>query len=170
MKRFIVLSLLMACVFAVKAQETQSAFISDGSGVKTNIRNRPKGAVVMSLQPSVSYAFNLATPKNGWWKIISVWNEEDEDDTTARLDGSDTGEYWIHYSVIGVYTSNYGGQRLLLRNAPNAKAKVVYSFTEEIELRPMDIQNGWVKVKANNGKVGWIEQKWLCANTLTNCC
>jgi hypothetical protein len=35
----------------------------------------------------------------------------------------------------------------------------------------MDIKGDWVKVKTIDGKyTGWIEEEWLCGNSLTNCC
>ena len=171
MKKIVVLSILMVCVFAVHAQETISALISaDESGLMPSIYNRPNGSVVMQLHPSESYVLSLTMPKKGWWKVISVYNEEDENDTRASLEGSDTGEYYIHYSVIGTTSKNDGGERLYLRKSPKAKAKVVYSFTEEyVILKPIDIKNGWVKVETEEGKVGWIEEEWLCASNLTNC-
>ena len=158
------------CIAALAVNAQVTAYISD-SGPKTNIRNKPNGKVVMSLKSNVHYAFLLTSPVNGWWEIADIWNEENENDPSARLRGTNTREYWIHYSVIAVSTANYGGQRLSLRSEPSANAKVVYSFTEELVLRPMDYnKHGWVKVKCeSNGKIGWIEAEWLCGNSLTNC-
>ena len=91
-------------------------------------------------------------------------------DFEGKLKGSTTG-YWIHYSVLGMGTRNYGKEKLTLRQSPNAKSAAVYSFTKEIVLRPMDIKGDWVKVKTIDGKyTGWIEADWLCGNSLTNCC
>ena len=168
MKRYLVFSLLCIAALATHAQVT--AYLSD-VGPKTNIRNKPNGKIVMSLNSQVSYAFLLTSPVNGWWEVTDIWNEENDNDPSAQLKGTNTREYWIHYSVIAVSTANYGGQRLSLRSSPNAKAKEVFSFTEELKLRPIDYnKNGWVKVKCeSNGKEGWIEAEWLCGNSLTNC-
>ena len=68
-------------------------------------------------------------------------------------------------------TRNYGGQTLYIRQSPSASAPVVYKFKKEIQLRPMDIKGEWVKVQTTDGKyTGWIEEEWLCGNSLTNCC
>jgi len=154
---------------AVEADAWMSVYLSD-SDVTTNIRNSPRGKIAMTLSCDAEYMLNLTTPQNGWWKIHDIWQVGD-DDKEITLQGSDTGEYWIHYSVIGVGTRNYGGQCLTLRAAPNENAKSVYTFTDEIILCPMDIQGDWVKVKVpNTNIIGWIEAEWLCSNPLTNCC
>lgn len=168
MKRFLLLSFLTVMAIAVYAQASISVFVADDS--RTNVRNKPKGDVAMQLPNNVSCCFLLEKPTNGWWKVVQLWDAEDEDNPSVTLHGSTTGEYWVHYSVIGVDTRNYGGERLTLREKPSAKSKAVYSFTQEILLRPIDIKGHWVKVKAPNGKIGWIQDEWLCSNPLTNCC
>ena len=169
MKKVLFLVILMATAFSVSAQDVLEAMLCDVDKT-TNIRNSPSGSVVMQLDNEKSYVFALTSPQNGWWKILTLWNAEDEEDGTA-LAGSATGEYWVHYSVLGVDTRNYGGEELHLRAAPDEDANVVYSFTEELELRPMDIQGDWVKVKVEEHDIiGWIEAEWLCSNPLTNCC
>ena len=113
--------------------------------------------------------FVLTTPQDGWWKILEIWTAED--DEPVSMTGSDTGEYWIHYSNLGIGTRNYGGQCLALRTAPDEEADIVYRFTQELELMPLDIQGDWVQVKVDGYDiVGWIEAEWLCSNPLTNCC
>lgn len=168
MKRFTFFSLFSLMVIAVYAQASISVFVSDEG--PTNVRNKPKGDIAMQLPNEGSMCFLLEKPTNGWWKVVELWDAEDEDNPTATLHGSTTGEYWVHYSVVGIGTRNYGGERLTLREKPSAKAKAVYSFTDEILLRPIDIKGSWVKVKAPNGKIGWIHEDWLCSNPLTNCC
>ena len=169
MKKLLFLTFLFATVLAAGAQDTFSAFLSDDD-ITTNIRNSPNGAVVISLSSEECYVFDLATPRNGWWRVVSFWNAENYDEDTS-LEGSDTNEYWIHYSVLAVDTRNYGGQTIYLRDAPDEDAAIVAQFDEEMRFRPVDIQGDWVKVKLDNTDiVGWIEAEWLCSNPLTNCC
>ena len=147
-----------------------TAYISDDDPTGlTNIRNKPMGAAVLKLKSDDIHIVSLTSPQDGWWKILELWTVED--DVTASLKGSDTGEYWIHYSVLGIGTRNYGGQCLMLRDAPSEDANVVYSITKELELKPMDVDGDWVKVKVDGYDiVGWIEAEWLCSNPVTNCC
>ena len=169
MKKVLILFILFVTALGATAQDTMSAMLMDADAT-TNIRNKPSGAVVMTLTTEKPYVFNLTTPQNGWWKILDYWNAEDDEDATT-LEGSDTGEYWIHFSVLSVDTRNYGGQELCLRDAPDENANVIFTFNQELSLMPMDIQDDWVKVKVNGYDIiGWIEAEWLCSNPLTNCC
>jgi SH3-like domain-containing protein len=80
-------------------------------------------------------------------------------------------EAWIHSSVIGLSTRNYGGQQLSLRSDPREGASVVGRITVPEDLvRPLDITEDGEWVKVRWGKVtGWIERKWLCGNPLSSC-
>lgn len=168
MKKILLIAILFVTALTAGAQDTFSAFLLDDD-MTTNIRNSPKGAVVITLSSEEFYVFDLTTPRNGWWRVVSFWNAENYDEDTS-LEGSDTDEYWIHSSVVAVDTRNYGGQTIFLRAAPDEDAAVVAQYDEEMRFRPVDIQDGWVKVKLDYTDVeGWIEAEWLCSNPLTNC-
>lgn len=164
-KAFITIVLIGFCAISAWSQSLE-VFVSDSNG-DTNVRNAPKGTVVAKLSQDGNWMFSVETPKNGWWRIQDgAYSGPDTDE--LHFKGSKTG-YWIHSSVIGVSTRNYGGERLSLRQSPSDKAAVVYSFTDEVVLNPIDIKGDWVKV--TNGKyTGWIEAEWLCGNAVTNCC
>ena len=86
-----------------------------------------------------------------------------------RLDKEELA--WIHSSVLGLHTRNYGGQPLNLYASPSEDAPVVATIREEAaDVRPLDVNadGSWVKVKAKAG-TGWIQRNWLCDNPLTNC-
>ena len=167
-KTFLALAAFVLCTIAAHAQSI-GVYLSDSKGPYTNIRNAPGGAIVDKLPVNEDFIFVVEEPRNGWWKIQDGVCEPMDGDA-KKLKGSRNG-YWIHYSVIGVSTSNYGGERLSLRQSPSSKATVVYSFKEEILLRPLDAKGEWVKVKTKDGKLtGWIEMEWLCGNPVTNCC
>ena len=169
MKKFVVmLALMLATMSTVSYAQSLGVFTYDSKGKFSNVRNTPNGKVVDRIPTSESAMIGVEKPTNGWWKIIG--NNYDTGDVQGTLKSSDTG-LWIHYSVVGMGTRNYGGQTLVLRQAPDAKSAKVYQFSKEIILRPMDIKDDWVKVKTTDGKyTGWIEMEWLCGNALTNCC
>ena len=155
---------------AASAQAMMIAYLSYDE-LTTNILNKPMGATAMTLSSEEPYIFSLTSPTDGWWKIEDICNALDDEDPAAELTGSDTGEYWIHYSALGLGTRNYGGQCLTLRAAPDEDADVVFTFNEEIEVMPLDVQGDWVQVMADGYYIiGWIESEWLCSNPLTNCC
>ena len=151
---------------AVKAQ-TFSVYLVDPDP-STNVRNAPRGKVVDRIYSDSIPMLEVKNPRNGWWQIdggcYDTMNGYEVD-----LKGSTTG-YWIHHSVIGVGSRNYGGEHLPLRQAPSKSASVVYTLRQESILHPLDLQGDWVKVKTPDGHIGWIESEWLCSNPVTNCC
>ena len=170
MKRIIILAVVFFTALAGIAQATMIAYLSNDE-LTTNILDKPRGATAMTLSSEVAYIFSLTSPTDGWWKIEEISNAEDDEDPTAVLTGSDTGEYWIHYSALGLGTRNYGGQSLTLRTDPDEDADIVFTFNQELLLMPLDFEGDWVKVKVDGCDiVGWIENEWLCSNPLTNCC
>lgn len=168
MKRL--LSFISVCAFLLtaNAESDAVAFVWDGTGTPTNLRESPRGKVVMSLADTCSYIVGISAPINGWWQVD--WVEAAEEANSIELTGSPNGKYYIHYSVLGFGTRNYGSQKLYLRARPSAMSKVKYSFKDERILRPMETKGDWVKVRTEDKKhEGWIEWHWICANPLTTC-
>ena len=170
MKKIVLLTILFVTAFSAGAQEKALIAYLCGDSTCAYILNKPSGATVMTLSCDEPYMFSLSSPQDGWWKINDIWNAADDEDTTSLV-GSDTGEYWIHFSVLGLGTSNYGGQELHLRAAPDHNAGIVFTFNQELLLMPLDFKGDWAKVMVDGSDiVGWIENEWLCSNPLTNCC
>lgn len=155
---------------AAQEAATFDVFITDKDGPYTNVRNAPKGDIVGRIPTNHIIGLIVKTGRNGW--LIMDGNSYYDYDTDSTHVIKSSKGCWIHYSVIAVSTRNYGGQTLRLREKDNKKSKVVYSFNNEIMLRPIEIRdNGWVLVSTADGKhKGWIEIEWLCGNPLTNCC
>lgn len=164
---------IVAMVLAAAAAMAMSPFqaiISDPNGPATNLRMSPKGKIAMSLPTYNTYVVNIANPTNGWWEVDYIYDPID--DRPIKLHGSTTGRYWIHSSVLGLSTRNYGGQRWCLRSKPQYNAKATYYFNNEIVLRPIDISRDgdWVKVTTyDRKKSGWIENEKLCDNPVSTC-
>lgn len=165
MKKISLLIVMIAATMGVVAQNSVSAWISDSDSF-TNIRCAPHGAVAMALPDTCTYMVGLTNPRDGWWQV--EWIEAAEEAVEIELAGSTTGKYWIHHSVVGTSTRNYGNQRWCLRATPSKNGKPVYWFTEELVVNPIEVKGDWVKVK--RGKhTGWIEDVGLCSNPLTTC-
>ena len=151
--------------FESSSPVSMACYVSDKGA--TNVRRTPGGQIVGQIPSSGVYSLSVCNPKNGWWQILNGVVYEDMEGYTLEFEG----EVWIHSSVLGVGTRNYGGETLILRTEPRADAPVAGTITEEVEVRPVDLSEdgSWAKVRW--GQVtGWIEVNWLCANTLTNCC
>ena len=96
---------------------------------------------------------------------------------------------------IGAYITDTDGPFTNIRNAPKGKVigkistkqtviVALENYTngwwklvglpedaEELQLHPVGVTDGWIKVKTSDGKyTGWIEDEWICDNPLTNCC
>lgn len=169
MKKLVVMLFVMLSTISTSLHaQTLGVFTMDNNGKFTNVRNSPNGKIVGRIPTDVSAMIGVEKPTKGWWKIVG--NDYYTGDEKGVLKGSTSG-YWIHYSVLAMGTRNYGGQTLVLRQSPDAKSSKVYQFSKEIMLRPMEIKGDWVKVQTCDGKyTGWIEEEWLCGNSLTNCC
>lgn len=145
-------------------------FIHDETGSDTNLRNAPNGKVVGRLSKSGTYMMDICDVTNGWWRICSNEISAYTDDMEGPIAAGNEGVAWIHYSVLGTGTRNYGGKELYLREYPSEKALSTYSFKKELILRPLEIKENWVKVETIDKKHrGWIEYFWLCGNALTTC-
>lgn len=167
MKSFLSLLLFAMLPFGnmIHAQASVYMMITDSDAV-TNVRSAPNGKVVMTLPDTCSYMLTLTEPSNGWWRVEDI--ECAENATDIALQGSPTGKYWIHHSVVGASTRNYGNQRWCLRAKPSKKSKATYWFTGEIVVHPLKMSGEWIKVTIN-GHTGWIQSEMLCDNPLTTC-
>ncbi len=159
--------LAVATVMLTSAQANLTAYVTDDDPNGVNVRSTPGGAVAMCLPDTASYMLVLSSVSNGWWKVENI--EVAETGESLELKASSTG-LWIHNSVIGFSTRNYGGQRWCLRSRPSEKSRATYWFRQEIMLHPLQVKGDWIKVVTNDGHQGWIESVNICDNPLTNCC
>lgn len=168
MKKLMFTIALMMLAVVGRAQSI-GVYILDNDGDFTNVRNAPKGKVVFKLPAREGVMIGVDKMVNGWWRIVG--NMAQAGDFEYTITGSTTG-YWIHSSVIAIGTRNYGGQKITLYKEPSEKSAAVFSFTDERDLRVLDMKgDDWVKVRTLDGKyTGWVDRNWLCGNSLTNCC
>ncbi len=141
------------------------AYVVDVSD--TNLRDAPRGNVAMTLSCQRAYTLTLTTPTNGWWRVVCVTDAECCDEIALR--GSATDQYWIHHSVIGASTRNYGTEPLYLLAAPDAASQRLYLLPPEAEVGLLDLDDIWVKVITADGHVGWLPNDMLCDNPLSTC-
>lgn len=144
-----------------------------------NIRNAPKGKVIATIPRYSEIVVDKCV--DGWFRIPvnHYWcYEPDIDDKITELDS----EMWVHHSVIHADWSNDGLVIETLYESPSDKSPVVYKG-EEVEEESgwvhgknsaikaiLDAKNGFVKIKLENGIVGWTPENRLCGSTVTTCC
>ncbi|MBO7609605.1 MAG: hypothetical protein J6S96_05340 [Muribaculaceae bacterium] len=169
LKRFLFLAMGLIISLTATCDDAELfAYLCDSSGTPTNIRCAPNGAVAMTINSKESYMLELSNPINGWWQLEAIYDPV-EDDAGIPLHGSKTGKYYIHYSIVGFSTRNYG-QDYYLREYPSENSKATFNFHDEILVHPIEMTNGWVKVKTSDMKhTGWIESEMICNNPLTTC-
>lgn len=140
-----------------------AVYVNDPDDSGTNIRNRPGGKIVLTLNGSENAFFlTVCESQNGWFKIKGNIEGLDEEYKIPK------GEGWIHGTVISVDTRNYGKQELEILDSP-IKGNTVATIKEEsYGIRIKEICGSWVRIKYN-GILGWIEADWLCGNPLTTC-
>ena len=156
MKHIALFLLGILCSLGLSAQTSSSSaalacFVSDFTA--TNVRNAPAGEVVRQLPAGGTYTLAVCHPRNGWWQIVNgVVEAMEEDDIEIP------GEAWIHSSVLGLSTRNYGRQVLSLRAEPRANAAVTGRITVAEDLvHPQDVTEDLKWVKVSWGRYsGWI--------------
>ena len=140
-------------------------YLNDPALSGTNIRNKPKGDVIKKLirEDEDSHFFITVTEsKEGWFKIEAVEDMEG----AVEMDYTSA---WIHGSVLGIDTRNYGGEVVVMYKEPYEYSKEVGGLKEQsYGLSVLEICGDWVKIKSNELE-GWVNEEWLCGNPLTTC-
>lgn len=144
------------------------AYVSDGTGSNTNIRNAPSGEVVLELlNGEDEYFLSIIGCKGKWFKIKSPVGGIDVD---YEIPG---GEGWIHSSVMGMDTRNYGNQPIEIQIDATPRSEVVGIIEMEAHIKPVSACDDRVQIlyEKENGEqiTGWIFSDWICGNPLTTC-
>jgi len=139
-------------------------YIHDPDTLPTNVRNSPRGKIILKLPKSDDYEVWLNGVSDGWFKVADIEGINDET-FHANVNG------YIHGSILAVDTRNYGGETINLYSNADASSKTVYSFKQELRLTLISANKNanWIKVKYNSKIKGWIKRKWLCGSLRTNC-
>lgn len=148
---------------------TLRVYVADPSGTPTNVRDKPKGKIVGSLKPGDDFIVWLIRCEASGWCLIEGVDTVDAGEVGLR---SPSGELWMHSSILGFTTRNYGGQSLTLRAAPGPTARPVVTFRGEKAMRPLGLSEDgeWVKaVTLDKKHQGWLPMEWVCGNPVTTC-
>ena len=139
------------------------AYLIDDDTNGTNLRKRPNGEIIYVLKTQYgNVEFRLSESKDNWFKITNI-------DTYDDIIEPIPDNCWIHGSLLGAKTRNYGGQPIALYKTPDTTqmAFIIYEQDVILSFNAM-CGSDWVQVNYN-GELGWIQSKWLCSNPVTTC-
>lgn len=147
--------------------EPLRVYISDPDSLPTNVRDKPRGRVILKLPKTDEYEVYLTEETSGWFLVSAIEGINNETHF-ENVDG------YIHGSILAASTRNYGGEKINLYSEPNQNSVVVHSFYSESELtlKGADDTGKMIKVRYSiDGHVfvGWIDRVWLCGSIRSNC-
>lgn len=133
------------------------AYIDDKDDY-SNIRNSPKGEIVLKINNKYSYGYiiNIIDCKDGWFKIDHISGIDEYQ--VSNFEG------WVHSSIVGAAVTH----SVDLLDEPNGKTKVGKLIGEQDSFKIIDAHCEWIKVDCN-GKVGWVKSEKICGNPVTTC-
>ena len=139
------------------------AYLIDDDTNGTNLRKRPNGEIIYVLKTQYgNVEFRLSESKDNWFKITNI-------DTYDDIIEPIPDECWIHGSLLGANTRNYGGQPVALYKTQDT-TQMAFTIYEQDVLLSYNAMCGsdWVQVNYK-GELGWIQSEWLCSNPVTTC-
>lgn len=130
----------------------------DDEDTYSNIRDSPKGNIVLKINSKYSYGYilNVIDFKDGWLKINKISGVEEYE--ISEFEG------WIHSSIVGVATTH----NIDLFDKPNSKTKVGKLIGEQDTFKIKDVYCQWIKIEYK-GVIGWVESEKICGNPVTTC-
>ena len=149
------------------------AYINDSDGEYTNIRNAPSGKVILQLPTGRVYLINLSDFQKGWWKIDGlVLINENEEEVPYTIPTN--AEYWIHTSCVNSEIKGDGTISFVLLSEPREGSSLVGNYpagTLPSIHKILDLSNdkNYLKVKLNDGHVGWIPASIVCYSYFSVC-
>lgn len=154
---------------------TMSAYIGDPNDTYTNIRTAPSGNVAFRLPTDDMYLAELSECKNGWWHIESITHIIFDDYSSEKPIVLPQTGVWVHTSCISTDMSGDGTRAYSLYSAPNKGASIIKRYpggTEEgfiAGILDLSADKKFVKIKTNDGKIGWVTRDMLCCNPYSTC-
>ena len=152
----------------VEWDNTVRVYIHDPDTLPTNVRDSPRGKIILKLAKGSGYEVALKGVDNGWF-LIELIVENDGEERIFK----DVGGY-IHGSVLGADPRNYEGEDIPFYDGPGEDYSKIYSLAPESIFTLVDANEdgSWfkVRVKSNGSSIeGWVESGWLCGSLRTNC-
>ena len=165
MKKIAILLLVCIAHSITSFSQITELILNDPDRVApTNIRATPGGAIIRTIDSrEESLVVNIVS-KDGNYFLVKSYQYCGRDEIKLSKKG------YIHYSVLGVYISNYGGDNIpVFSSASTTGSFKRVKYTDEF-VNVLDFKNGLFQVyrKKSNEKF-WIESRYLCFSACTSC-
>ncbi|MCP4458775.1 MAG: hypothetical protein GY816_12240 [Cytophagales bacterium] len=152
----------------IQFEKKLQAFVSDPDTEPTNVRAEPGGEIVSKLPQENGYEVSISGVSDGWFLVSGIWSPDNDDGSYDEIRG------FIHGSVLGMDTRNYGAEEIYLYAIADDDSETVVTIESEVRvtLKNTNSDGSWLQVRwIHDGKtdVGWIHRDMLCGSMVTNC-
>jgi len=140
----VMLAILSMCTGFVNAAATVRTGIISGSVV--NLRKSPSTSSTVLAKISKSTHVSVTGQTSKWYKV-----------SYSGKSG------WISRDLINIKTSTaYVTTDILnLRSKASTSSKILTKLSKNVKITILSHTSGWDKVKASNGKIGWVSNKYV---------
>ena len=135
--------------------------IRTGASTKHSIIQKLKNGEAVTILESKSgwYKVKSSKGKIGWASSKYIKVSVLATNANALADTNTTR------NQTGTVTSN---SSLNMRTGPSTKYSVIQKLKKGATVTILESKSGWYKVKASNGKTGWVSSKYIKVNTIKN--
>jgi hypothetical protein len=130
----------------------------------TNVRVKPGGSVIATIDSRVELATVHVIAKEGSYFYVDSYENCGSDEIKLTTPG------YIHYSVLGIFISNYANIAIPVYASSNKSGLVEKLKISDVFVNVLDYKNDmyYVLYKKLNKKF-WVESKYLCNAACTTC-
>ena len=144
-----------------------SLFILDNKSITVYDTTATDGKIVAKVSNYSEYEL--------WWGITIRKKENGFYFVEMEFEGV-KGQYvagWIQLENTGVWLTCHSDKKIHLYEMPNVSSEFVTISMDDIEgeykVYDVDVSNGFVQIKWNDGKYYWVSQINQCTNPFTTC-
>jgi hypothetical protein len=130
----------------------------------TNVRLKPGGDVITTIDSREEMATVTVTAKEGNYFLVNSYSFCSSDVIDLKRPG------YIHYSVLGIFISNYANVAIPVYTSANKSGPVEKLKISDVFVNVLEYKNDmfYVFYKKMNKKF-WIDSKYLCNASCTTC-
>jgi hypothetical protein len=157
---------LLFVLFSIKTNAQSITLILNDPDKQspTNVRVKPGGGVIATIDSRAEFATVHITAKEGSYFYVDSYEYCGRDEVKLTTPG------YIHYSVLGIFISNYANIAIPVYASNNKSGLIEKLKISEVFVNVLDYKNDmyYVFYKKLNKKF-WIESKYLCNSACTTC-